>query len=60
MAPCTGEPGGTPLLKIVMVVFLLLWGLGLVTGHTLGGFLHALLVLALLLWLISLVRGNTP
>jgi hypothetical protein len=44
--------------RIAAIVFLLLWVLGLVTGHTMGGFVHALLVLALVLGLIGLVRGN--
>jgi hypothetical protein len=48
----------SPLLKIAMVVLLLLWVLGLVTHHTMGGFVHVLLVLALVLWLISMVRGK--
>jgi Family of unknown function (DUF5670) len=45
-------------LKISAVVLFLLWVLGLVTGRTMGGFVHALLVLALVLGLISLVRGK--
>jgi hypothetical protein len=47
-------------LKTAVVVLLLLWVLGLVTGRTLGGFIHTLLVLALLLGMISLVRGKNP
>ena len=43
-----------------MVVLLLLWVLGLVTGRTMGGFIHVLLVLALVLGLIILVRGKNP
>jgi len=34
--------------------------LGVVTGRTMGGFVHALLVLALVLGLIGLVRGKNP
>jgi len=45
-------------LRIAAIVLLLLWVLGLVTGRTMGGFVHVLLVLALLLGLISLVRGK--
>ena len=48
------------MLKIAAVVLLLLWVLGLVTGRTMGGFVHVLLVLALVLGLISLVRGKNP
>jgi uncharacterized membrane protein len=46
--------------RIVAVILLLLWVLGLVTGRTMGGFIHILLVLALVLGLIGLVRGKNP
>jgi len=46
--------------RIATEVLLLLWVLGLVTGHTMGGFVHVLLVLALVLGLIALVRGKNP
>lgn len=39
-------------------MLLLLWALGLVTGRSMGGFIHVLLVLALVLGLISMVRGK--
>jgi hypothetical protein len=45
-------------LRIAAVVLLLLWVLGLVTGRTMGGFVHVLLVLAMILGLIALVRGK--
>jgi Family of unknown function (DUF5670) len=47
-------------LRIATVVLLLLWFLGLVTGRTMGGFVHVLLILALILGLIVLVRGKNP
>lgn len=46
--------------RIATIVLLSLWVLGLVTGHTMGGFVHVLLVLALVLGLIGLVRGKNP
>ena len=48
--------------RIAAVVLLLLWVLGLTTGHMMGGFVHVLLVLALVLGLglIGLVRGKNP
>lgn len=48
------------MLRIAVVVLVLLWVLGLVTGRTMGGFVHVLLILALVLGLISLVRGKNP
>jgi Family of unknown function (DUF5670) len=53
------SPEVLPLLKILMVVLVALWILGLLTKHMLGGFIHTCLVLALVLWLISLVRGES-
>ena len=48
------------MVRIAALVLLLLWFLGLVTGRTMGGFVHVLLVLALILGMISLVRGKNP
>lgn len=48
------------MVRIAALVLLLLWVLGLVTGRTMGGFVHVLLVLALILGMISLVRGKNP
>ncbi len=48
------------MLRIAVVVLLILWALGVVTGRTMGGFIHALLILAVVLGLIGLVRGKNP
>jgi len=42
------------------LALVLLWLLGIVTKHSMGGFVHVLLVLAVILFLINLVRGNSP
>ena len=47
-------------MRFVAVMLLLLWALGLYTGRTMGGFIHALLVLALLLGVMGIVRGKNP
>ena len=46
------------MLWIVAVVLLVLWGVGLVTSYTLGGFIHILLVLAVVSVLIRLITGR--
>lgn len=46
------------MLRLGVVLLLLLWLLGVLTGRTMGGFFHVLLVLAMVLGLISLVRGK--
>ena len=51
---------GNSLLKASMVFLVLLWAVGLLTHHTMGGFINALLVLALVLWLITIVRADKP
>ena len=46
--------------RIAAIVMLLLWVAGLLTGRTMGGFVHVLLVLAIVVGLIDLVRGKNP
>jgi hypothetical protein len=38
---------------------LVLWGVGLVTSYTLGGFIHILLVLAVVAVLIRVITGRS-
>jgi hypothetical protein len=35
-----------------------LWGLGLLTSYTLGGFIHILLVLAVIVVVIRVIQGR--
>ncbi|MBA3582025.1 MAG: lmo0937 family membrane protein [Gammaproteobacteria bacterium] len=46
------------MLEIIAVVLLILWVLGLVSSHTIGGFIHILLVIAIVIVLIRLIRGR--
>ena len=46
------------MLYTVAVVLLVLWGLGLVSGYTLGAFVHVLLVVAIVLFLVSMISGR--
>ena len=46
------------MLWTVAVILLLLWGLGLVTSYTLGGFIHILLILAVVSVAIRLIQGR--
>ena len=48
----------TPMLETIAIVLLILWLLGLVSSHTMGGFIHVLLVVALIMILIRVIRGN--
>ena len=46
------------MLWTVALLLLVLWGLGLVTSYTLGGFIHILLVLAVVSLVVQLVLGR--
>lgn len=46
------------MLWIVSVVLIVLWLLGLVSSHTMGGFIHILLVIAVIVILLNIIRGR--
>jgi hypothetical protein len=46
------------MLYTIAVILLVLWVLGLVTGYTIGAFIHVLLVIAVVLLLVGLVTGR--
>ncbi len=48
-----------PMLETIIVVLIILWGLGLVSSYTMGGFIHLLLVLALIVVAVRLIRGRS-
>ena len=46
------------MLWTIAILLLVLWGLGLVTSYTLGGFIHILIVAAVVLVLVRLIQGR--
>jgi hypothetical protein len=46
------------MLWTILVILLVLWLLGLVSGYTIGGFVHLLLILALVILVINLLTGR--
>lgn len=46
------------MLWTIFVILLVLWLLGLVSGYTLGNFIHILLVIAIVVLLIRLIQGR--
>ena len=46
------------MLWTLFVVLLVLWALGLLTGYTMGGVIHALLVIAIIVVLIQVFQGR--
>jgi hypothetical protein len=48
------------MLYTLAVILLILWLLGLVTGTTMGGFIHILLVIAIVVVLVRVISGRKP
>jgi len=46
------------MLWTIAVILLVLWALGLVTAHAMGGFIHVLLVVAVVLVLVRIIQGR--
>jgi hypothetical protein len=46
------------MLWTIAIILLVLWGLGLVTSYTMGGFIHILLVIAVVVVLVRLIQGR--
>lgn len=47
------------MLYSIAVVLLILWLLGMVSGYTIGAFIHVLLVVAIVLLLVQIISGRT-
>jgi uncharacterized membrane protein len=45
-------------LETIAVLLLILWGVGLITSHTMGGFIHILLVVAIVVVLVRVIQGR--
>jgi hypothetical protein len=48
------------MLWTIFVILVILWLLGLISGYTIGGFIHILLVLAIVVVLIRIISGRRP
>jgi hypothetical protein len=46
------------MLWTIFVILLILWGLGLMTGYTMGGVIHILLVIAIVVVLAQVIQGR--
>jgi hypothetical protein len=54
------QPEENFMLYTIAVILLILWLLGLVTGATMGGFIHILLVIAIVVVLLRVISGRKP
>jgi uncharacterized membrane protein len=48
------------MLWTIAVILIVLWLLGLITSHAMGGFIHVLLVIAVVVVLVRVIRGRKP
>lgn len=48
------------MLWTIAVVLIILWALGLVSGFTMGNFIHILLVIAVIVVLVRVIQGRKP
>ena len=48
------------MLWTIFLILLVLWVLGLVSGYTMGGFIHILLIIAIVVVLIRVIQGRRP
>ena len=48
------------MLWTIFVILLVLWLLGMVSGYTIGGFIHILLIIAIVVVLIRVISGRRP
>ncbi len=51
---------GERMLWSIALVLIVLWLLGLVTGYTMGYFIHILLVIAVIIVLVRIIQGRRP
>jgi len=54
------HPNTLIMLYTIAVILIVLWLLGLVTGYTMGAFIHVLLVVAIIMVLLNLISGRRP
>ena len=48
------------MLYTIEIILIILWLLGVITSHTIGGFIYILLIIAIIMILILLIRGENP
>jgi hypothetical protein len=54
----TDITGDNNMLWTIAVIFIILWLLGLISGYTLGNFIHILLIIAIIVVLVRIIQGR--
>jgi hypothetical protein len=49
---------GFTMLFTIFIILLVMWLLGMVSSHTLGGYVHLLLLVALVVLVIDIIQGR--
>ncbi|MGB5157287.1 lmo0937 family membrane protein [Desulfobacterium sp. N47] len=44
----------------IAVILIILWLLGLVSGYTMGNFIHILFIIAIIVVLVRVIQGRKP
>ena len=62
-APAGNEPehithGGINMLWTLAAILIVLWLLGILSSHTMGGFIHVLVVVAIIVVLVRVIQGR--
>jgi hypothetical protein len=47
------------MLETIAVLLVIMWGLGLVSSYTLGGYIHLLLVIAVIVVALRIIQGRS-
>lgn len=48
------------MLTTIATILIILWLLGMVTGYTMGYFIHIILVVAIVMFLVRIIQGENP
>lgn len=48
------------MLQTLLIILLIMWALGMVSGYTMGGVIHILLVIALVVVILRVIQGRRP
>lgn len=48
------------MLQTLLIILVIMWALGMVSGYTMGGVIHILLVIALVVVILRVIQGRRP
>ncbi len=48
------------MLETIAILLIILWAIGFIGFHVLGGFIHLLLIVAVIMLLVRVIQGKNP